>query len=93
MQFLQFLISEEFNFSRIDKTIANLSGLSRVRIQSLVKSSCVQVNSVIVIDQNLKLKNGDIVQIRVPPAVESNILPTKIDFKISYEDDDLIVID
>jgi 23S rRNA pseudouridine1911/1915/1917 synthase len=70
-----------------------LTSFSRVRIQGLLKTSCIQVNCVIICDQNFKLKNGDVVDVVIPVPKESKIVANKKDFNIVYEDDDLIVVD
>lgn len=89
---LCFLISEEWEDERIDKALSGLIGsLSRSYIQKLLKEEQVTVNKNTV-KVNYHLKDGDEVRLRLPPAVEANILPEEIPLDILYEDDDILVV-
>jgi 23S rRNA pseudouridine1911/1915/1917 synthase len=77
---------------RLDQYLASiLTDLSRSRIQQLILDGCVSVN-----DQKLKpsykLKPGDRVDVRMPPATTTQFSPEPIPLEIIYEDEDLIVI-
>ncbi|HIJ20679.1 MAG TPA: RluA family pseudouridine synthase, partial [Deltaproteobacteria bacterium] len=69
----------------------NEPGLSRSRIQSLIKEGNVKVN------ENLskpsqRLKCGDRVDISVPPPSAVNLVPQDVNFSVIYEDRSLIVV-
>ena len=92
MQILNFVVTEAFNGHRIDKTLSSLSNLSRVRIQALIAGANVKVDSIVILDQNFKLKQESNIEVSIPPPVASHIVAKQIDFSIVYEDDDLIVV-
>ena len=79
---------------RIDKYLQmHLEGISRNKIQLATKASCVLVNEKPV-KSNYRVKPFDTISILLPePPHEFEVLPEKIDFKIVYEDDDVLVVD
>lgn len=79
---------------RIDKYLQmHLEGISRNKIQLATKANCVLVNDKPV-KSNYRVKPFDTISILLPePPHEFEVLPEKIDFKIVYEDDDVLVVD
>lgn len=79
---------------RIDKYLQmHLEGVSRNKIQLATKANCVLVNEKPV-KSNYRVKPFDTISILLPePPHEFEVLPEKIDFKIVYEDDDVLVVD
>lgn len=79
---------------RIDKYLQmHLEGVSRNKIQLATKANCVLVNEKTV-KSNYRVKPFDTISILLPePPHEFEVLPEKIDFKIVYEDDDVLVVD
>src|SRR5204863_1346725 len=67
--------------------------VSRARFQTLIANGCVTVEGAPVIETRRKVKAGEHVLVRLPPAVAAEPLPEFIDLDIIYEDDALIVID
>lgn len=87
-----FEASEEQKNERIDKFLASrLPELSRSYIQKLLKEELVTVGKVSV-KANYKLRANDCVLIRIPEAMEPDILPEDLPLDILYEDDDVLVI-
>ena len=85
-------ILEEHAGERIDKFLAGeLSDLSRSYIQKLLKEGMVTVGEK-PLKANYKLRGGDLVEIRIPPAAEPDILPENIPLDILYEDADVLVV-
>ena len=82
--------------SRLDKAVARDvpedASLSRTRLSRLITDGAVKVNSVVVLDPKAKVLEGADVEIDVPEAEESHILPENIPLDVIYEDDDLIVV-
>lgn len=68
-----------------------LSTHSRSMLQKLIKSGTVLVNGRPAKASTL-LRSGDAVELKVPPAVEREILPENIPLDILYEDADFIAI-
>ncbi|WP_134700295.1 RluA family pseudouridine synthase [Ammoniphilus sp. YIM 78166] len=77
---------------RIDKYLAEVSeDWTRSQVQKWIKEGLVEVNGQPA-KGNYRLSADDEVTLRVPPAVELNIQPEKMDLEIAYEDSDVIVI-
>jgi len=87
-----FVLHENMKDIRLDVFLSmNEPGLSRSRIQSLIKEGNVKVN------ENLskpsqRLKCGDRVDISVPPPSAVNLVPQDVNFSVIYEDRSLIVV-
>ena len=78
--------------TRVDKYLAGeLSELSRSYVQKLLKEGMVTLEEK-PLKSNYKLRAGDVLDIRIPPAKEPDILPEDIPLDILYEDDDLLVV-
>jgi 23S rRNA pseudouridine1911/1915/1917 synthase len=78
---------------RIDKFIAaRLENTSRTRIQNAANAGNILVNNTPV-KPNYKVKPGDIIRIVLPePPREIELIPEDIPINITYEDDDVIVV-
>lgn len=87
-----FEVQAEYEEERLDKFLSIVfPELSRSFFQKLIKESHVQVNQKIE-KANYRLKTEDIVEIEVPDAVETPILPENIPLDILYEDEDLLIV-
>lgn len=95
MEELRFVIDElnnEYVGLRIDKFLsASLSDYSRSYIQKLLDDNQILVNEM-ACKSNYKLRNGDIIDISIPEAVELEIEPEDISLDIVYEDSDIIIV-
>ena len=82
--------------SRLDKAVARDvpvdAALSRTRLTRLITDGSVKVNGLVVVDPKAKVLEGADVEIDVPEAEESHILPENIPLDVIFEDDDLIVV-
>ena len=89
-----FRVEEEDAGSRIDLFLAAKisEGYSRAAIQRIISSGAVLLNSLPVKPCH-KVTLGDSVRIILPEAKSSQLIPQDIDFKIIYEDGDVLVID
>lgn len=88
-----YLISERDKEQRIDLFLASKErGLTRSRIQALIKDQCVKVNG-LPVKTGYRLRLNDRVGIIIPPATPSEIRPEPVDFSLVYEDAWLIVLD
>ncbi len=83
--------------ARLDKALARdvpeEAHLSRSRLARLIADGAVRLNGTVVQDQKARVSAGDLVEITVPVAEDSHILPEDIALAIVHEDDDLVVID
>jgi 23S rRNA pseudouridine1911/1915/1917 synthase len=78
---------------RADKGITALCpDLSRARIQALIESGDVLLNGAMIESLSKKLKEGDVVEVFVPPLESATPEPENIPLDIVYEDEDLLVI-
>ncbi|MCR5064232.1 MAG: RluA family pseudouridine synthase [Bacteroidales bacterium] len=79
---------------RMDKYLQmRIEGVSRTKIQAAAKADCILVNGKPT-KSSYKIKPLDVISVLLPtPPREIEIIPQQIDFKIVYEDDDLLVVD
>lgn len=88
------ITSIEVNKQRLDNYLAlKIPEISRNYFQKLIENNEVLVNSNPV-NKNFKLSEGDIVEIKNISGAEghNDILPQKINLKIRYEDDYILII-
>ena len=78
---------------RLDKFVqAQLGGLSRAQVQSLIRAGCVLVDGAAQ-KTGYKLKGGERISLRLPTREETSIEPEDIPLEVVYEDERLAVID
>ncbi|GEP12449.1 RluA family pseudouridine synthase [Methylobacterium gnaphalii] len=93
-QRLSLTTTPEAAVERLDRVLAtSLSGLSRSRLQALVREGRVHCDGIVVRDPSRKVGPGVRIEVVVPEAVPAEPLPEAMELVIAYEDDDLIVID
>lgn len=90
-------LSQPASFSdkgqRLDKFLAQqFAEISRSQIQRLIEQGNVSLDDDIIFDNSYKVKNEDVFQIVVPPAVEAEPEPENIDIEIVYEDEDIVIV-
>lgn len=82
---------------RLDKAISRdapeEASLSRTRLAKLIDAGEVWLNGTPISSPKGKVEEGDLIELTVPEAEESDLIPEAIPLTIVYEDDDLIVID
>jgi 23S rRNA pseudouridine1911/1915/1917 synthase len=78
--------------TRLDSYLAaNVDGWSRARLQRLIESGDVLVNSKLV-KASYKVAANDEIEVELTPSLESNFTPENIPLNIVYEDEHVIVI-
>jgi 23S rRNA pseudouridine1911/1915/1917 synthase len=78
---------------RLDGWIAEqLPELSRSRVQKLIEQGYIQLNGQICTNKNLKVSQGDRLEITIPDSQPLELTAEAIDLDILYEDDHLIII-
>lgn len=101
MQMFRFEINIHTANQRLDKFLASeLADFSRNRLQQLIENGHVHISSSLNSAKtalskptpSLKLKDGDIIEMEIPPLEEAIPVPMDIPLDIIYEDDDLLVI-
>ncbi|MFM5923250.1 MAG: RluA family pseudouridine synthase [Novosphingobium sp.] len=78
---------------RLDKALAEASGLSRERVKALLGEGRVLVDGQIASQASLKLGAGAGFEIRVPEAIPAAAQAQDIPLIVAYEDEHLIVVD
>lgn len=92
MEQLSYTVTDDEQNIRIDKYLAAKDDrFSRSYLQKLLKEEEIQVNGAC-IKANYKVQAKDVVTLRIPDAVEPEILPENIPLDILYEDEHLLVI-
>lgn len=87
-----FEAEEEQEGQRLDVYIALIfPDYSRSFFQKLIKNNMVKVNEVPE-KASYRMKTGDLVDITIPDATETRIVPEDIPLDILYEDKDLLVV-
>jgi len=76
---------------RIDKYLSDELEISRSEINKMIDDEVIMVNNHN-IKPSYKLKLNDIIKVNEPLKKESDLVPTKMDLNIVYEDDDIMVI-
>ena len=85
-------IDDKYTGDRLDKVLAMAAeDLSRARIQDLVKSGCSRVKrdtvSATIKDPSYRVKCDDVVELDLPPPVDSTVKPQNIPLDVIFEDD------
>jgi 23S rRNA pseudouridine1911/1915/1917 synthase len=89
-----FEVSEEQASQRLDRWLAGeIPELSRARIQGLIKNGHVRKAGETIGDGNVRVKPGEVYEVRVPDAEPSGIPAQALPLDIVYEDASVIVID
>ena len=78
---------------RLDKALAEASGLSRERIKALIGEGRVTLAGMATQQVSAKAPAGAAFAIVIPPITSPEAAPQAIPLVITYEDDDLIVVD
>jgi len=88
-----FTVENQEHGLRLDKFLsAKIHDLSRSRLQELIGAGFVKVNGTSVKESSSKTKDGQIIEVTIPPLVEAYPSPQNIPLDIFYEDRDVIVI-
>ena len=92
---LQVTAGEEDAGTRLDKLLAQrVDGLSRARIQALIRSGNItDAGGRSIDDSACRVKPGDTFKVVLPPPVAAEPRAEKMPLSVVYEDSDLIVID
>ena len=78
---------------RLDKFLAeNLKDYSRTYIQKIISAGRVSIDGFPIYKKSEPVYPGDEVEISIPPAVESELVPEAIPLDILFENQDLIVV-
>ena len=79
------------NGIRVDKYLASSTEYSREYISKMLANNCILVNGNVV-KPSYKIKENDLIIIDESFKEETDIVPTKMDLDIIYEDNDIMVV-
>ena len=79
------------SFAKQELNNNNLS-LSRSKIKKLIEGKNIKIDGIQVNDPSFKIKNGELITIQLPPAVNPIPLPERIELDILYEDKYIIIL-
>ena len=87
-----FEVDSSYEEERLDKYLSLIfPEQSRSFFQKLIKDGRIRVNEKTE-KANYRLKTQDLIEVSIPDAVETPILPENIPLDILYEDDDLLIV-
>ncbi|RJX68021.1 RluA family pseudouridine synthase [Tsuneonella suprasediminis] len=78
---------------RIDKVLAEETGLSRERVKALIGDGAVTVGSAVAKSASAKVSSGTAYSIALPPPAPLAAQPQDIPLSVVFEDEHLIVVD
>jgi 23S rRNA pseudouridine1911/1915/1917 synthase len=82
-----------FAGGRLDKGLAEATGLSRARVQALIALGAVAVDGKVATQPSAKVAADAPFAIDVPPTADSEARPQDIPLDVVFEDEHLIVVD
>ena len=91
---INFIVKEDDNNKRVDMILANHDkSLSRTRAKNLILDGKLKINERIVQDPSIKTKLNDKIELEIVEPKKQSLKPYNFKLNITYEDEDLIVID
>ena len=88
-----FAVSAEYEGMRLDKFLSVIyPDLSRAFFQKMIKCGQVQTTADPILKPSYPVKEGELITVQVPPAVQVNIQAENIPLDILYEDEDILII-
>ena len=90
---IKFLVAKEDHNKRVDIILSQkINFITRTYIKKLIENSQLEINKKIVKTPATKVKINDEILINIIEKEENTVLPQKIDLKIIFEDNDIIVL-
>ena len=87
------IVNKDYKGLRIDKFLAlSFPKMSRSQLQRLIKEGNVSCDDNIIADNSFKVRENDVYQVFVPPAVEAEPESEDIPLDIVFEDEDIVVV-
>ncbi len=90
--FQEFSIAAELAGHRLDFALSRLMGISRAYAQKLIKEGAVRLTPERRIKPSVKVAEGDLPGVVVPPVETLDLEPQDVPFDVVYDDDDVIVV-
>jgi len=91
---IKFLVEKKDDNKRVDLILSqNINFITRTYIKKLIENSQLKINKKTAMAPSTKVKKNDEILINIIEKRENKIIPKKIDLKIVFEDNDLIILD
>ena len=91
---IKLLVPEKDEGKRLDIFLSNnVDHLTRSNIKKIINSKHVTINKKVAIFPSKKVKNNDLVELKIKNKPTNKLLATKINLNVHYEDNDIIIID
>ncbi|MDA9684498.1 RluA family pseudouridine synthase [Candidatus Pelagibacter bacterium] len=91
---IKFLVEKKHHNIRVDLFLSEkISTITRSYVKKLIENSQLKINKEIVKTPATRVKINDEIIINIIEKKENKVLPRKMDLKIIFEDDDIIVLD
>jgi len=89
-----FIVNQDLNNKRIDQVVANqYPKISRTKVNKIIKNNLLKLNGSTFNDPSAKVKLGDQIEFVSLQEESVDLVPKKMDLKIIFEDEDIIIID
>ncbi|MBO7400763.1 MAG: RluA family pseudouridine synthase [Clostridia bacterium] len=92
METMTITVSDIDALTRLDVFVSEQCSVSRSLAQSVIKDGGVKVNGCVCM-KSCRLKEGDTVEVKLPPVRELAAAPEDLPVDIVYEDEHLLVVD
>jgi len=90
---INLIVTDKYKDLRVDVFINKKeSDLSRTRIKNLILGKKLKLNHKILEDPSKKISINDLLELTIPKPKKATLKPYKYKLDISYEDEDLIII-
>ncbi len=89
-----FIVGADFSGGRLDRFLEScLEGLTRSRIKALIDQGQVRVSGEPARKGGQRVREGEVVEVVIPPSRTLELVPLEMELPILYEDDHLLVLD
>ena len=90
---INLIVKDDENNLRVDVFINNNEkNLSRTRIKKLILDGQLNLNNKVILDPSKKIFTGDNINLIIPEPKKASLKPYNYKLDITYEDEDLIVL-
>ncbi|MDR3279737.1 MAG: RluA family pseudouridine synthase [Synergistaceae bacterium] len=87
------VVTPDMSGHRLDYAVSRELGISRAYAQNLIKSGLVKHTGDRRVKPSIKVEDGEIYDIALPPPEKLDLEPEEVPFGVVYSDDDIIVVD
>ena len=90
---INLIVKDEDKNLRVDVFINKKEkGISRTRVKNLILNQNLKLNNKIIKDPSKRIIAGDVLELRIPEPKKASLKPYKYKLDITYEDEDIIVL-